>query len=65
MARPSRIRNLFILLSLTSASLLVFLTAFVGFTYFFVTSDYVRVHMERHAAAANPQRQVPLVASTQ
>jgi hypothetical protein len=45
--------------------LLVFLTAFVGFTYFFVTSDYVRVHMERHAAAANPQPQVPLVASTQ
>jgi len=65
MARPSRIRNLFIFLILTSASLLVFLTAFVGFTYFFVTSDYVRVHMERHAAAANPQPQVPLVASTQ
>ena len=65
MARPSRIRNLSILLSLTSASLLVFLTAFVGFTYFFVTSDYVRVHMERHAAAANPQPQVPLIASTQ
>ena len=65
MARRSRIRNLFIFLILTSASLLVFLTAFVGFTYFFVTSDYVRVHMERHAAAANPQPQVPLVASTQ
>lgn len=65
MARPSRIRNLFIFLSVTSVSLLVFLTAFVGFTYFFVTSDYVRVHMERHAAAANPQPQVPLVASTQ
>jgi hypothetical protein len=65
MARPSRIRNLFIFLSVTSVSLLVFLTAFVGFSYFFVTSDYVRVHMERHAAAANPQPQVPLVASTQ
>ena len=65
MARRSRIRNLFIFLILTSASLLVFLTAFVGFTYFFVTSDYVRVHMERHAAAVNPQPQVPLVASTQ
>jgi hypothetical protein len=65
MARPSRIRNLFAFLILTSASLLVFLTAFVGFTYFFVTSDYIRVHMERHAAAANPQPQVPLVASTQ
>jgi hypothetical protein len=65
MARPSRIRNLFIFLALTSASLLVFLTAFVGFTYFFATSDYVRAHMERHAAAANPQPHVPEIASVQ
>ena len=65
MARPSRIRNLFIFLALTSASLLVFLTAFVGFTYIFATSDYVRAHMERHAAAANPQPQLPRIASTQ
>lgn len=65
MARRSRIRNLFIFLIFTSASLLVFLTAFVGFTYLFVTSDYVRTRMERHAAAATPQPQVPLIASTQ
>ena len=65
MARPSRIRNVFRYLILTCASLLVFLTAFVGFSYLFATSDYVRAHMERHAAAAVPQPQVPLVASTQ
>ena len=65
MARPSRIRNVFKFLILTCASLLVFLTAFVGFSYLFVTSDYVRAHMERHAAAANPQPQLPRIASTQ
>ena len=65
MARPSRIRNAFKFLILTSAGLLLFLTSFVGFTYLFVTSDYVRVHMERHAAAANPQPQLPQIAGTQ
>jgi hypothetical protein len=45
--------------------LLVFLTAFVGFSYLFVTSDYVRAHMERHATAANPQPKLPQTASTQ
>ena len=65
MARPSRIRNVFKFLVLTCASLLVFLTAFLGFSYLFVTSDYVRAHMERHAAAANPQPQLPRIASTQ
>ena len=65
MARPSRIRNAFKFLILTCASLLVFLTAFLGFSYLFVTSDYVRVHMERHAAAANPQPQLPQIAGSQ
>ena len=65
MARPSRIRNAFKFLILTSAGLLLFLTSFVGFTYLFVTSDYVRAHMERHAAAANPQPKLPQTASTQ
>ena len=65
MARPLRIRNVFKFLILTCASLLVFLTAFLGFSYLFVTSDYVRAHMERHAAAANPQPQLPRIASTQ
>ena len=65
MARPSRIRNVFKFLILTCASLLVFLTAFLGFSYLFVTSDYVRAHMERHAAAANPQPKLPQTASTQ
>ena len=64
MARPSRIRNVFKFLILTCASLLVFLTAFLGFSYL-VTSDYVRAHMERHAAAANPQPKLPQTASTQ
>ena len=65
MARPSRIRNAFTFLILTSAGLLLFLTSFVGFAYLFVTSDYVRVHMERHAAAANPQPQLPQIAGSQ
>ena len=65
MARPLRIRNVFKFLILTCASLLVFLTAFLGFSYLFVTSDYVRAQMERHAAAANPQPQLPRIASTQ
>ena len=65
MARPSRIRNAFKFLILTSAGLLLFLTSFVGFTYLFVTSDYVRVHMERHVAAADPQPQLPQIAGTQ
>ena len=65
MARPSRIRNAFKFLIFTSAGLLLFLTSFVGFAYLFVTSDYVRVHMERHAAAANPQPQLPQIAGTQ
>ena len=65
MARPSRIRNAFKFLILTSAGLLLFLTSFVGFAYLFVTSDYVRVHMERHAAAANPQPQLPQIAGSQ
>ena len=65
MARPSRIRNVFKFLILTSAGLLLFLTSFVGFAYLFVTSDYVRVHMERHVAAADPQPQLPQIAGTQ
>jgi len=65
MARPSRIRNAFKFLILTSAGLLLFLTSFVGFAYLFVTSDYVRVHMERHVAAADPQPQLPQIAGTQ
>jgi hypothetical protein len=65
MARPSKIRNAFKLLTFASAGLLLFLTAFVGFTYLFVTSDYIRVHMERHAAAANSQPQASQIASTQ
>ena len=65
MARPSRIRNAFKFLIFTSAGLLVFLTSFIGFAYLFVTSDYVRAHMERHAAAAAPQPQLPQIVSTQ
>jgi len=41
------------------------LTSFIGFAYLFVTSDYVRAHMERHAAAAAPQPQLPQIVSTQ
>ena len=65
MARPSRIRNAFKFLIFTSAGLLLFLTSFVGFAYLFATSDYVRAHVERHAAAANAQPQLPQFASTQ
>ena len=65
MARPSRIRNAFKFLILTSVSLMLFLAAFVGFAYLFVTSDYVRSRTERHAVAANPQPQAPQIASTQ
>ena len=65
MARPSKIRNAFKFLIFTSAGLLLFLTSFIGFAYLFVTSDYVRAHMERHATAANPQPKLPQTASTQ
>lgn len=65
MARPSRIRNAFEFLILTAVSLVLFLAAFVGFAYLFVTSDYVRSHMERHAVAADPEPQAPQMASTQ